>query len=205
MKPIKITLIGLIALLTVAVVYGYGCGGGDETKGGNDATTTAAPADDGSGDQPDDGGDDDGGDEKRDGDQQADTTSDGGGGDGAPLSKAAFVKQGDAICQTVPTTYGELLAELEEERKKKGEGKASQAEGNLAAAVPPLHTAVEEFEALTPPNGDEAKAEAIIEALEAAAEGVEAKPTSELSGPKSPFAEFQKLTSEYGFTVCSQL
>jgi len=42
-------------------------------------------------------------------------------------------------------------------------------------------------------------------ALEAAAKGLEAKPESALSGPKSPFAEFQKLTQEYGFKVCSQL
>ena len=47
--------------------------------------------------------------------------------------------------------------------------------------------------------------EAIIAALEKAAEGLEKKPNSPLSGPKSPFAEFQKLTKAYGLAVCSQL
>ena len=136
--------------------------------------------------------------------------SSGGGGDtsavqadtgGAPLSKAEFVKQGDAICNKVPERFGKLQQELEKEIG----AKPSLAEIGEKAALPPLPEAAKELEELTPPKGDEQKAEAIVEALEAAAKGLEEKPTSELSGPKSPFAEFQKLTKEYGFQVCSQL
>jgi hypothetical protein len=117
-------------------------------------------------------------------------------------AKAAFIKEGDQVCSTVPQNYNQKLKALE---KKNGGKKPSTQETNLKAAVPPLYTAVEEFEALSAPSGEEAEVEAIIDALEAAAKGLEAKPESELSGPKSPFAEFQKLTGEYGFQVCSQL
>jgi hypothetical protein len=187
MKSLKFSLIALVALLTIAVGYGYGCGGGDDTSGGG---STAA--------------------------SQADTTSANGGGDSTeageddeassgPLTKPQFVKQADAICEKVPVRYRELLGELEKENKKDGKSKPSVAEGNLAAAVPPLPEAAEELEALSPPSGDEQEVEAMIAALESAAEGLEAKPTSALSGPQSPFAEFQKLTGAYGLKVCSQL
>ena len=116
--------------------------------------------------------------------------------------KAALVKAGDEICSTVPQNYAAKLKALE---KKNGGKKPSTKETNLKAAVPPLYTAIEEFEELSAPSGEEEKLAAIVAALEAAAKGLEAKPTSELSGPKSPFAEFQKLTGEYGFQVCSQL
>lgn len=132
------------------------------------------------------------------------TTADGT-SSGAPLSKAAFIKQGDAICEKVPARYQEEATKLGEQAQKQGKPKPSTAEVNLKAAVPPLDSAIEELEGLTPPSGDEDEAEAIVDALEVAAEGLEAKPTSELSGPKSPFAEFQKLTREYGFKLCSQL
>ena len=61
------------------------------------------------------------------------------------------------------------------------------------------------MEKLGPPKGEEAKIEAIIDSLEAAAKASKKKPKSELTGPKSPFAEFQKLTKEYGFSFCKEL
>lgn len=208
MKSLKITLLALVALLAIAVGYGYGCGGNDDTSGAGD-TTAAVESDGTSSTEASDGGDSTENSESIESTESTDegdssTGADGDGGS-APLSKAQFIKQGDAICQQVPTRYGKLLQEFEKEAKTEGKPKPSTAEGNLKAAVPPLPEAAEELEDLSPPAGDEEKAEAIVAALEAAAEGLEAKPSSELSGPKSPFAEFQKLTNEYGFKVCSQL
>ena len=122
----------------------------------------------------------------------------------APLTKAAFIKQGDAICEKVPTRYQARLKTLPKEQKSKSP-QAKKEEENLKAAVPPLRTATTELEGLSAPTGDEQQAEAIIVALEEGADGIEAKPQSELSGPKSPMAKFQKLTKEYGFKVCSGL
>ncbi|MDX6601134.1 MAG: hypothetical protein QOF13_336 [Solirubrobacterales bacterium] len=183
----RITLIAILAIAALA----YGCGGGsDSSSGGGDrgaadsgtssADTTSAGTDN-------------------------DSTEASDGADSAPLTKAQFIKQGDAVCNQVPVRYNQLLQEFEKEAKAQGDPKPSTAEANLKAAVPPLPEAAEELEGLSPPAGDEQKAEAIVAALEAAAAGLEAKPTSELSGPESPFAEFQKLTKEYGFKFCNQL
>lgn len=164
-----------IAVLAILAV-GCGGGGGDTTGGGTSATS---------------------------GDSTS-ATSDGG-GSGKPLTKVEFISKGDAICQEVPKNYNKKLAELEEENKAEGKPKLSKSEENLKAAIPPLNVAIEEMEELTPPKGEEKQAEEIVDALEAAAKGVEEKPTSELSGPKSPFNEFQELTKKYGFTFCSGL
>lgn len=200
MKPLKLGLAGLVVLLAIVVAYGYGCGGNDD-EGGSGAATTAAETDSTTNDNAasTESGDGDGAPEGDGGDGGGDGDA---GGDGAPLSKAAYVKQGDAICEKVPLRFSQTLTTLEKESKGK---KLSPAEANLKAAVPPLYTAAEELEGLTPPSGQEAKTEAIIDALEGAAKGLEAKPTSELSGPKSPFAEFQKLSKEFGFKACSEL
>jgi hypothetical protein len=130
----------------------------------------------------------------------------GGSGDSGspPLTKAAFVKRGDAICENVPNRYQARLKALPKQPKSKSP-EAVKEEENLKAAVPPLRTASGEFEELSPPAGDEQKAEAIVAALEKGADGIEAEPGSELTGPKSPLAEFQKLTKEYGFKFCSEL
>jgi hypothetical protein len=123
---------------------------------------------------------------------------------GPPLTKAAFVKKGDAICEKVPSRYQARLKALPKPQKSKSP-KAAEEEGNLKAAVPPLRTASAEFEELSAPKGDEQQAEAIVAALEKGADGLEESPGSELSGTKSPLAAFQRLTKEYGFKVCSEL
>jgi hypothetical protein len=126
--------------------------------------------------------------------------------DTPPLTKAAFVKKGDAICEKVPNRYQARVKALPKEQKQKSmPPKAAEEEANLKAAVPPLRTASTEFEELSPPTCDEQKAEAIVAALEEGADGIEAEPGSKLTGPKSPLAPFQKLTKEYGFKFCSEL
>lgn len=127
-------------------------------------------------------------------------STDGGGG-GKPLTKKEFIKKGDQICSEVPTEYQELKEKLEKESSKK----PTTAEVNLAAAVPPVEAAVGKMEKLTPPKGDEAEIEAIIDALEAAGKGVEKNPTAPLIGPKSAYYEFQQLTEKYGFALCTNL
>jgi hypothetical protein len=144
-----------------------------------------------------------------------DTTSEGttaGGGDATtatgkagsptePLTKTEFTTRINEICIQVPTNYERLVKELE-----KGGKKPSKAETNIKAAIPPLEEATEEMEAVTAPASKEAEnLEEVVAALNSAVKGLEEKPTSELSGPKSPFVEFQKLTKEFGFETCSGL
>jgi len=203
MKPLKFTLIGLVVLLAVAVAYGYGCGGSDDTSGGGEASTAVESNDTSSSAESTDSGDStDGG---GDGDETNGNNGSDGDGDAASATKAVFIKEGDELCQQIPQRFQKNLKELERVRKIENEPKLTPAEVNIRAAVPPLYSAIEEFADLEPPAEDKQKVAAMMDALEAAAKGVEAKPTSKLSGPKSPFAEFQKLANAYGFKVCNQL
>jgi hypothetical protein len=175
----RLKLVFLLLTVVAMVALVAGCGGSSDS-GSSEAGSTSASSTDGT-------------------TQSTSTKS------GPPLTKAEFIKQGDAICEKVPQSYNKKLEQLNFKAEKEKNKLVSTAEGNLKAAVPPLYVAAEELEELTPPSKDEQEAEAIVDSLEAAAKGVEAKPTSELTGPKSPFAEFQKLTGDYGFKFCNQL
>lgn len=172
------SLLALVAIVALAT----GCGSSDSSgTSGSETGSTSAGSTDG-------------------------TTQDASGdSNGKPLSKPEFVKQADAICEKVPQRYNTKLEQMNVKAEKEKNEIVSTEEGNLKAAVPPLYEAVEELEGLSPPSGDEKEVEAIIASLESAAKGVEKKPSSELTGPKSPFAEFQKLSGEYGLKFCTQL
>jgi hypothetical protein len=122
-------------------------------------------------------------------------------GESKPMTKTEFHTRVNEICIEVPRNYEEDLKKLE-----KGGKKPSKAESNLKAAVPPLEAAIGEMkETVTPPPAEEQVLEEVVAALESAAKGLEEKPTSELSGPQSPFAEFQEVTKKSGFETCSGL
>ena len=195
------------SILAVAiVVVGCGGGGGDSTSGtsagGTGATSTNAIGEettsDGGEETTSDGGG--GGETTSDSGGDGERTADGG-KSSKPLTKEGFIAKGDAICGEIPTEY----EALREEALKNKSSKGTKAELNLKAAVPPIYKAVEKFEELPPPKGEEAEVEAIIDSLEAAGKGLEEEPTAPLIGPKSPYDEFQKLTGKYGFSFCNQL
>ena len=119
-------------------------------------------------------------------------------------TKKGYLKEADFICKQVPKHYLEKLKALEAEKKRKGQ-KPTKSEEVLTAAVPPLYQAIEELEEVTPPAGEEQKAEEFIEAMEAGVKGLEEKPESKLSGKGSPLEEFANLTKAYGFKYCSSL
>jgi hypothetical protein len=117
-----------------------------------------------------------------------------------PMTKTEFHTRINEICIQVPPTYEEELKKLE-----KGGKKPSKAESNLKAAIPPLEGAIEQMEGVNPPANEEKALEEMVTALKSAAKGVEENPTTELSGTKSPFAEFQALSKKLGFETCSGL
>jgi hypothetical protein len=187
-------------VLALAAVLAVGCGssgssgsssGADSGSSASESSTASTNGDSSTGGDSSTSGDSSSGGEAAD--------------SGKPLTKAEFIKEGEGICAKVPQEYGVKVKALEEEAKKSKKPKPTTAETNSKAAIPPLYVAIESFEELTPPKGEEKQVEAIVASLESAAKGVEQKPESELVGPKSPFAEFQKLTAAYGFKGCSQL
>lgn len=176
-------LSGLLVCVFVAAVVVVGCGSSGSSGGTSAETTTAGAESNGSGGEG--------------------SVGDEGGSQSGPLTKKAFIKEAEAICQKIPTNFEEKSEALAKSMKKGQE--PTPAETKLKAGVPSDYLAVEELEALSPPAGDEQNVEAIIQSLKNAAKGLEENPESEFSGPKSPFAEWQKLTKEYGLSFCSQL
>lgn len=179
-------ILSLIAVVAVAMLAA-GCGGSsDSSSGGSESGSTSAGSTDGT-------------------TQGGDGTTENASGkspSGPPLTKAEYIKKGDAICGGIPNEYEKLRQELLKGPEK---NKATPEKINEVAAVPPIFTAVGKFEELNPPKGDEAEAEAIVDALEAAGKGLEKEPNAPLVGAGSPYEEFVKLTKAYGFTFCNQL
>lgn len=172
-------ILGAIAAL---VIVAAGCGGGSNSTSSK-STTTAS----GSG-------------KSTTTKSQAGKSKNESKGASKPLTKSQFKTRINEICIQVPPGYENELKELEKSVKK-----PTKSEINLKAALPPLRSAVEQMETVEPPAGEEQTLQTVIDALVSAADGLEEKPTSELSGPKSPFAEFQKVTKELGFETCSGL
>lgn len=191
----------LLSILAIAAI-GIGCGSGsDDTTGGGDGTVAASGET--SGGETTDG-------ETTDGDSGDGEATDGESGDGdgdrepvtissKSIPKKKYIQEGDSICVGVPAEYQGLVGELPKK----------QQENDLVtvpkAAIPPLEKAIEKFAELGAPDGDQAKAEEVIGGLETAIEGLEEEPEGELSGPKSSFVEFNKVTKAMGFKSCSTL
>ncbi len=147
----------VLASLMAAMAILAGCGGGGGTGGTESSGASTAST----------GAEESTGGEERDKEGEKEKPS---------PEKAALTKEGDEICWQSPANYNKKVQSLE---KENGGKKPPTKEVNLKAAVPPLYTAIEEFEELTAPSGEEVELEAVISSLGAAAKGLEEKPASE--------------------------
>ena len=131
----------------------------------------------------------------------------GGGGDGETtetLTKAEFIKQGDAICEKA-NEQSETEAEEFAEEKDFTLEKASEEQLEEAVSevlVPSLNGQVEELDALGAPEGDEEQVEEIIVSLEGAAGEIEEDPSVVFD--EEVLKEPSKLAEDYGFEVCGE-
>ena len=139
----------------------------------------------------------------------SDTTTSGSSSDttetAAALSKAEFIKQGDAICakgnKSIETEANEFAEENNVNTEKPT--KAQKEEVISEVVAPDLLKQGEEIGELGAPSGDEAEVEAIVAAVEGGAEELEENP-SLLIGGKNPLSKGAKLAGSYGFKVCGQ-
>lgn len=123
---------------------------------------------------------------------------------GAAPTKAAFVKEADAICQSADNELGGEIETYEEDNgiSTKGEpSKAEQEEIYEQVVLPNVGKQGEEIDALTAPEGDEVEVGEIVEALNRGVEEGEADPALLVEG-KSPLAEASSKARAYGMTVC---
>ncbi|MEJ7892716.1 MAG: hypothetical protein WKF94_08745 [Solirubrobacteraceae bacterium] len=123
------------------------------------------------------------------------------GGDDEALTKAEFVKQGNAICAKgnaeLETKVEELLAG----------GKEPDMEAQIAffedEVLPIVQGQVDDLGGLTPPEADQGEVDELIasaqEAIDKAEEDLEAVAAAE----EDPFADANEKAEAYGLTECA--
>lgn len=118
----------------------------------------------------------------------------------APLTKAEFIRKGDAICQTGNEAS---TTEIEQFAKENGFGseptKAQFEEVVTEVLAPNLEHQADELDALVPPAKDKAEIEAIIASLRETIAEIEKNPGA-FEG--NVLAKPIRLENAYGFKVC---
>jgi hypothetical protein len=121
------------------------------------------------------------------------------------LSKAEFVKQGNAICAKGNEEIEEGFEEFGKEHglsEKKEPSKAELEEAVETVVVPKITKELESIRALGPPDEE---AEAALDAAEEALEKGEEDPSQFFKEENAgPFAKANKLAREYGLTKCGE-
>jgi hypothetical protein len=125
----------------------------------------------------------------------------------ASITKAEFVKQGNAICKE---GNEEIEGEFEKFAKentlseKKAPTEAQLEEAAEQFLIPAITRQVEGLRALGAPSGEEEKVNTLLDNAETALEEVEEDP-SLLSGEKSePFEDVNKEARAVGLTTCGE-
>jgi hypothetical protein len=123
----------------------------------------------------------------------------------AALTKAQFIKRGDAICHVAQEK--KIKAAAYWLKKNKGNLKSRDEYSDeelslvyLTVALPPVKEAAKELAALDAPSGDP-KAEAVVKSLASAVEVLEDDPTIALD--EAPYTRLDRLAAAYGFKSCS--
>jgi hypothetical protein len=132
----------------------------------------------------------------------------GGGGSSttASITKAEFVKKGNAICTAGnKRVQNEFNAYIGKSGLKKGEEPSKAEDEELAGQIllPSVSQEVEEIKALGIPSEEGEGAEAVIESAEESIEKGEEDPAALVTSEKT-FAKTNELAHEYGLTVCGE-
>lgn len=133
-------------------------------------------------------------------------SSSSGSGNGAPsLTKAEFIKQGDAICARGQEKFAGEVEAFTKKKKLNPSGplsKAQQEELIRAVFVPSLQAQADELEKLGVPSGEEDQADALVEELHGALSEAEDDPSVLIGPPSGSLVKAAALAKQYGFKVC---
>jgi hypothetical protein len=126
----------------------------------------------------------------------------------ASLSKAEFLKKGNAICaagnREIEAGF-ESFAKENQISENKQPTEAQAAELAETILVPSVSSQLEEIEALGVPGGDEEQLDEIFAAVEGAIEKAEEEPEVLFSSNgNNAFAKANRLSREYGLTTCGE-
>ncbi|MEJ7750525.1 MAG: hypothetical protein WKF32_03635 [Thermoleophilaceae bacterium] len=126
------------------------------------------------------------------------------GGD-EPLSKAAYIEKGDAICKKSDAKVGKAaekaFADLGENEMPTEKQLAPFVEDTLK---PEVESQISELRDLSPPKADEDKLNKIYDDVESGLAKIEDNPKILLEEGNDPLEEPNKAAQDYGFKVCGQ-
>ena len=170
-------VVALFALLAIAVVAA-GCGGGgssSDTSGGESTSGGST------------------------GGESTSAQSSGG-----TVTKAAFIKQADAVCLAADE---EVVTEVNEFAKQHGldpekePSQSVQVELVEEVVLPDLRMQHDKLAELTPPEGEEDKVEELLDSLESGIEEAEGDPEGLTEG-KNPLGDASEKAKAFGLRKC---
>jgi hypothetical protein len=124
----------------------------------------------------------------------------------AAITKAEFVKKGNAICTAGnERVQKEVNSYIGKSGLKEGEEPSKAQDEELAETIllPSVSQEVEEIKALGIPSEEGEGAEAVIESAEESIAKGEEDPAAVISS-ENTFAKTNKLAHDYGLTVCGE-
>jgi hypothetical protein len=119
----------------------------------------------------------------------------------AALSRPAFLKQGNAICQK----GNDRIRKAAEKEFPHSAGKPSQQELDRFASqtvIPNIQSQIDQLGELGVPSGDEEQVEAILNEAQASLDKAKEEPAVMTQNGPGPFAKTDELANAYGLTVC---
>jgi hypothetical protein len=124
----------------------------------------------------------------------------------ASLSKAEFLKKGNAICEKGNESINSEFEEFSKENNLSETAeppKEAQEEAVEQVLIPAISRQIEEVKALGTPEGDEGELAELLSAEEGVVEEAEENPLL-LFETTTKQKEANKLATEYGLTVCGE-
>lgn len=124
----------------------------------------------------------------------------------ASLTKPEFVKKANAICASGEKEIEgefETFAKAHNLSKGKPPSRAEAEEAANTILIPKVEKQVKEIRALGAPEGESAKVDEILSAVEAAIEKAKQDPAAFIEEEgKGVFADANRMAREYGLTTC---
>lgn len=123
------------------------------------------------------------------------------------LTKAEFIKQGDAICKQGNAEIEAGFEDFSEDNDIPQNQEPSKTQGVEiveTVIVPNIKQQGEEIRALGAPEGEEGQVEDLLDSLDAAVSEAEEDPESLFDEKSDPFAEANRQATDYGFEVCGE-
>ncbi|HKF81555.1 MAG TPA: hypothetical protein VKB23_01185 [Solirubrobacterales bacterium] len=123
------------------------------------------------------------------------------------LTKAEFIKQGDAICREGNEEIEKGFEGYAEENDLPQNKEPSTEQGieiTETVILPNVQQQAEEIRELGAPEGDEDQVDELLTSLEDAVAEGEDDPEALFSGDTDPFADVNQLANDYGFQVCGE-